>query len=208
MGNRAVIITKENFENNGIGIYVHWNGGRDSIEGFLKYCEIRGFRAPDVDCYGWARLAQVIANFMGDDGLSVGIDTVNHLDCDNGDNGTYIIKGWEIVDREYFRYSEQNEYSLQDMLEAIDEAQPRPIGKDYWNAEEVPTAELKKGDKIVVKTWRGEFKTLTVKGFGANKYLNGTNVYKMPYTDECGTGDRDNVNNYYRQATARRVKGE
>lgn len=26
MGNRAVITTEENFENNGIGIYLHWNG--------------------------------------------------------------------------------------------------------------------------------------------------------------------------------------
>ena len=31
MGNRAVITTKENFENNGVGIYVHWNGDIESI---------------------------------------------------------------------------------------------------------------------------------------------------------------------------------
>lgn len=124
MGNRAVITTRKNFENNGVGVYVHWNGGRDSVEAFLKYCEMRGFRRPDRDCYGWARLVQVIANFMGGDGLSVGIDTVNHLDCDNYDNGVYIIDGWEIVDRKYFDGNEQREYKLEDMLDAIDESQP------------------------------------------------------------------------------------
>ena len=206
MGNRACITTRENFENNGIGIYLHWNGGRDSVEGFLKYCEIRGFRAPDEDCYGFARLVQVIANFFGDDGLSIGVDTLDRLDTANWDNGTYIIEGWKIVGREYFKGEEQDNYPLNEVLEAIDKKQPRPIGKEYWNAEEVPTAELKKGDKIIVQNWKGEFLKLTVKGFGANRVVNGTNVKGLPFTDELKTGSRSNLNNYYRQATARRVK--
>ena len=123
MGNRAVIVTKENFENNGIGIYVHWNGGVKSVTAFLDYCKMRDFRAPDEDNYGWARLTQVIANFMGGDGLSVGVDTVNNLDCDNGDNGTYLISGWEIVGHEYSKgYAEK--YDPIELLIAIDEAQP------------------------------------------------------------------------------------
>ena len=124
MGNRAVVTTRENFENNGIGIYLHWQGGQTSIKAFLKYCEMRGFRAPDEDNYGWARLTQVIANFMGGDGLSVGVDTIDHLDCDNFDNGTYIIKGWKIVGREYFHGKEQDDHNLEDMLKEIDKAQP------------------------------------------------------------------------------------
>jgi hypothetical protein len=130
MGNRAVITTRENFENNGIGIYVHWNGGVKSVTAFLDYCRMRGFRAPDQDNYGWARLTQVIANFMGVDGLSVGADTVNRLDCNNGDNGTYIIEGWDIVGHEYSEgYTE--EYDPIELLFAIDEAQPvkQQLGK-------------------------------------------------------------------------------
>lgn len=92
MGNRAVITTKENWRNGGVGIYLHWNGGRDSVEAFLKYCELKGFRSPSSDSYGMARLCQVIGNFFGG-GLSVGIDTLWHLDCDNFDNGVYIIDG-------------------------------------------------------------------------------------------------------------------
>src|SRR5690349_12545767 len=99
MGNRAVIILKTHqpVYDNQIGIYVHWNGGRDSIEGFLPYCRLRGFRSPETDSYGWARLTQVIANYIGGDGLSVGVDTCKHLDCDNYDNGVYFIENWHIV---------------------------------------------------------------------------------------------------------------
>ena len=132
MGNKAVITTKENFANNGIGIYLHWNGGRDSVEAFLKYCELRNFRSPDSDNYGWARLTQVIANFFGKDGLSIGIDVVDNLDCRNGDNGTYYIEGWTIVGRRYFKGTEQQYHKLTDMLIEIDKAQPESeqIGKD------------------------------------------------------------------------------
>lgn len=123
MGNRAVITTEYNFKNKGVGVYLHWNGGRDSVEAFLKYCDLKGYRSPDTDCYGWARLCQVIGNFFGG-GLSVGIDTVDKLDCDNYDNGVYIIKGWKIVGRKYFNTSEQRGHELSDMLRAINECMP------------------------------------------------------------------------------------
>ena len=123
MGNRAVITTRENFNNDGVGVYLHWNGGRDSVEAFLTYCKMKGYRTPTSDNYGWARLCQVIGNFFGGE-LSIGIDKCSHLDCDNYDNGTYIIDGWDIVDRKYLISSEQNEYDLYNMLCEIDEAQP------------------------------------------------------------------------------------
>ena len=47
MGNRAIITsTKKD-----LAVYVHWNGGRDSVEAFLTYCKLRGFRAPETDDY-------------------------------------------------------------------------------------------------------------------------------------------------------------
>ena len=118
MGNRAVITTRENFENNGIGVYLQWNGGRDSVSAFLEYCRLRNFRPPEEDNYGWARLIQIIANFICG-GLSLGADTVDHLDLDNKDNGTYIIEKWRIVGREYFDLEEQELYPLKDMLMAV-----------------------------------------------------------------------------------------
>jgi hypothetical protein len=130
MGNRAVITLKphegKSYDNQ-VGIYVHWNGGRDSIEAFLTYCELQGFRSPSSDSYGFARLTQVIANFFGGGGLSIGVDTCKHLDCDNYDNGVYFIKGWKVVGRDYFKGKEQNDYSLAGMLIAIDKSQPEEM---------------------------------------------------------------------------------
>lgn len=123
MGNRAVITTKANMDNNGVGVYLHWNGGRDSVRAFLKYCELKGYRAPSEDNYGWARLCQVIGNFFGGS-TSLGIDTVNNLDCNNWDNGVYLIEGWEIVGRMYFEGEEQDEYDLVGMLKTINDSMP------------------------------------------------------------------------------------
>lgn len=123
MGNRAVITTRENWKNNGVGVYLHWNGGRDSVEGFLAYCKLKEYREPEYDNYGWARLCQVIGNFFGGD-TDVAIDTLNNLDTDNGDNGVYIIEDWEIVDRVNFYGEEQHNYGLMDVLREINRRQP------------------------------------------------------------------------------------
>lgn len=197
MGNRAVITTEENFKNNGVGVYLHWNGGRDSVEGFLKYCELKGYRAPDRDCYGWARLVQVISNFFGGS-LSVGIDTIDHLDCDNWDNGVYLIKGWEIVGREYFKGAEQDEYPLDEMLQAIDEHMPeREQLGDYLTAEEVDVSELKIGDTVYIRDWYENIKEVTILDFGDDRVVNGTNVKGLPYAEIVGgTLGKDNINNY------------
>jgi hypothetical protein len=206
MGNRAVITTKENFENNGIGVYLHWNGGYDSVSAFLKYCELKGYRTPDTDNYGWARLCQVIGNFFGGS-TSLGIDVVNKLDCDNYDNGVYIIKGWEIVDRKHKRYAEQMNYEMEEMLMAIDKAMPEKeqIG-EYLKAKEISVEELKVGDTVFIKEYGEKFVKHKVMGFGEDKFVNGTNVKNMPYVDLYGNKDGNydwNCNNYIYTKTVR-----
>lgn len=124
MGNRAVITTAKGDNKTKLGIYLHWNGGRDSVRAFLRYAKMRQFRAPETDNYGWARLAQIIANYFGKDGTSIGVDIVDRLDCDNWDNGVYLIENWEIVGREYFNGVEQDRYPLDQMLFEIDASQP------------------------------------------------------------------------------------
>lgn len=126
MGNRAVITASKAIdvaESKDIGVYLHWNGGRDSVEAFLLYCELKGYRPPSSDNYGWARLAQVIGNFFGGE-LSVGIDTCDRLDCDNYDNGVYVIDGWRIVGRQYFKGAEQRSHDMLEMLLEINSTQP------------------------------------------------------------------------------------
>lgn len=94
MGNRAVIATECGV--NGVGVYLHWNGGVESVLAFCQYCKTKGYRPPNHDSYGWARLCQVVGNYFND-GLSVGIGIVKNLDYTNTDNGLYVIKDWEIV---------------------------------------------------------------------------------------------------------------
>ena len=65
----------------------------------------------------------MIGNFFGGS-TSLGIDTVNNLDCNNWDNGVYLIEGWEIVGRMYFEGEEQDEYDLVGMLKTINDSMP------------------------------------------------------------------------------------
>ena len=94
MGNRAVI----KFGGTNQGIYLHWNGGIESVQAFLDCAKRYKLRS---GCYGNARLCQIIGNFFGGS-LSLGIDDVRFLDCDNYDNGMYVVnEHWEITKREY-----------------------------------------------------------------------------------------------------------
>ena len=119
MGNRAVITT----EAKEIGVYLHWNGGRDSVEPILAVCKQLGHRSPERDCCGFARLCQVIGNYFGGS-LSVGVGPYNKLDTDNGDNGVYVIKNWEIVDRLHCKGAEQTSHKFDDMVADILSRQP------------------------------------------------------------------------------------
>ena len=73
MGDRAIITT----EDRRIGVYVHWDGSPDRIRGFLAYCDLMGFRSPEIDNYGWAQLIKIIGNYIDQNqestGLSLGI---------------------------------------------------------------------------------------------------------------------------------------
>lgn len=202
MGNRAVITT----ESKTIGVYLHWNGGRDSVEAFLKYCELQGFRSPDRDCYGWSRLCQVISNFLGGS-TSIGIDEYDRLDTDNYDNGTYIIKDWKIVGRLFFEGHEQNEYPLELMLKKIDNAQPKHMQLgELLDAEEVLTSDLEIGDEVFVQGWDG-YEKLTVIGFGDGRWVNGIDTTNVPYVNryENNGSYTGNPNNYITTETIRKV---
>jgi hypothetical protein len=161
MGNRAVITTREHE----IGVYLHWNGGRDTVAPLLRYCELQGYRPPSADCYGWARICQVMGNFFGGS-LSLGIDRFERLG-DPGDNGVYVIDGWEIVGREglYDGFVEEDGYDFNVMLHELDASMPEGerLG-EYLDAAEVPASEVKLGDEVWVRTVYG-LKALPVIGF-------------------------------------------
>ena len=101
MGNRAVITTSTS-RTTGVGIYVHYNGGLESVLAFLHVAKERGYRDPTNDtAYGMARLCGLVCEFFGLKlDTCVGIGQLKELDCDNRDNGVYVIgAGWTIKSR-------------------------------------------------------------------------------------------------------------
>ena len=65
----------------------------------------------------------MVGNYFGTS-ISIGIDRCDRLDCDNWDNGVYIIRDWEIVDRQYQKRPEQQSHDLHEMLDEINKRQP------------------------------------------------------------------------------------
>jgi hypothetical protein len=114
MGNRAVIA----FKGNDLGIYLHWNGNKESVKAFVDTAKAFGVRNPCRDSYGISRMVQIIGNYFGGT-LSIGIGKAKGLD--DSDNGTYTIDAdWNIsnprnddapIDRE--RYNNVLSYCIE-----------------------------------------------------------------------------------------------
>lgn len=214
MGNRAYITWAADADS---ALYLHWNGGIDSVTAFLKYCELQGFRGfGEANDYALARLAQVTSNFMSPAGLSVGV-TSEFNDC--CDNGLYIVQGWDIVEHTCFdegidAADEDHEgYDLDEMLAAIDECQPENLrigralrGRDF------PVADLSIGDRVLIKSY-GDGGTrwcaFEVAGFGEDGLkMNGWRDYSgLPFVNLYGDhGEyRGNSNNYLTSETCIKV---
>jgi len=120
MGNRAVITIKENNipQEDWQSLYLHWNGGRDTVEPLLHVAKLYGIRCQADPSYAIARLSQLTGNTLGGT-LSIGVGTYKQLDTDNADNGVYVVKDWEIVDREYHDGYEQQEYDFNKVVSEI-----------------------------------------------------------------------------------------
>tara|TARA_R110002153_G_scaffold175858_1_gene329063 strand:+ start:1176 stop:1580 length:405 start_codon:yes stop_codon:yes gene_type:complete len=123
MGNRAVITIKEKDtpQEDWNSLYLHWNGGRDSVAPFLYVAKLYGIRCNSDSSYAIARLSQLIGNTLGGT-LSLGVGAYKCLDTDNGNNGVYVVKDWEIVDRLNHDGEEQSEYNFDEFVKEIREA--------------------------------------------------------------------------------------
>lgn len=100
MGNRAVVTFSPKW-----AVYIHWNGGRASIEGFLD--AMRQLNLPrSTPAEAVDSLAKVMKSFLGDSTVEVG--PRNKLDYDNGDNGEYVVNlKLQITRRRYRRDEEE-----------------------------------------------------------------------------------------------------
>ena len=99
MGNRAIITTPDNR----VGIYVHWNGGIESVLGFTNAAKVLGVRSPESDpSYFLARLGQIIGNFFGGT-TSVGFVSDDEFGIGD-DNGVWVVHGFDDVRQNSGRY--------------------------------------------------------------------------------------------------------
>ncbi len=115
MGNRAVI----ELEGSGKGIYMHWNGGKDTIDPLLEVAKEYEIQKEGGNVFLMFKLSQIISNAFGETKVS----SIDMLDCDNYDNGVYVINSdLEIVDRKFTRHPEQNHWDFDGMKEFIEKA--------------------------------------------------------------------------------------
>ena len=200
MSNSGVIQFKNNNE---YGVYLHWNGGRDSVEAFLQYCKLKGYSNNDM-----CRFIQVVSNYFGG-GNSIYLQPISKT---YSDHGIYIVNDWEIIERKNYHYNEQKEYDLNEMLLEIDQSQPKELqlGEKFLKSDIVLTSDLKIGDMVYkYDNLRCTYDELTVIGIGVNEYQNGTNVLNIPYVNKyngCGDGYNDNINNYILDKEIRKNK--
>lgn len=90
MGNRAVITFDRNPTPQSIGVYLHWNGGPESVYAFLDALDHYHVRDTSDTSYQLARFIQIVANFLGGT-LSIGVAQLKELDCTNDDHGLYAV---------------------------------------------------------------------------------------------------------------------
>jgi len=94
MGNRAVITFAT--YTNAPAIYLHWNGGRASVEGFLSAARqlgLRHARGHQAQTEALDQLAEMLARFYFRCNVGMTVYRLHFAgsDRDNGDNGTYVL---------------------------------------------------------------------------------------------------------------------
>ena len=93
MGNRAMVVFKSEHSTSP-AVYLHWNGGPESVYTFLEYMEKANCRMAGDPSYAAARFCQIAGNYFGGT-LSLGVCNVKPQDVENidpGDNGIFIIE--------------------------------------------------------------------------------------------------------------------
>lgn len=133
MGNRAYIVFEDEASKNfSPAIYLHWNGGPESVYAFLKQFEAYGCRKTDLP-YAAARFCQLVGNFFGGT-LSLGLQNVrNAKDLEKltpGDNGLYVF-AWIA------KNGQPGKWRCRRMMEDYDQGEPGKRPVTWWTEQEV-----------------------------------------------------------------------
>lgn len=191
MGNRA-ILTDRNYSK---GIYLHWNGGRDSVTGFLEYAKLLKY----TNIYD---LYTVIKPMLRGSCEICGTSPDDKI----GDNGTYIIDftNMEIVGRKFAPYYEQDEHNLIEFMEHLDSYQPEHLQlKKFISAIPIKSSkDVKVGDRLcTICITTNKYIECEVVGFAGNENFTSNRFLGLPIINRYLNKDKitvnlDNPNNY------------
>ena len=114
MGNRAVI----NMVDSDVAIYLHWNGGRGTVEPVLEVAKEYGLTGDNA---GMNDLYKMFHNMLSSDMTETAyVGTIPEYNgTASGDNGVYIIdKNFNIIDRlEFENRKEQQVYPFKEIYD-------------------------------------------------------------------------------------------
>lgn len=170
MGNRATVIFTDGKKAFSPAVYLHWNGGAESVYAFLEELNRRKVRA-DQDCE-CARFIQLVGEFLDSDGnisgTSLGVvnspksDTVPELlrvKTDHGNNGFYLVNrtGARMTVRRFTEkyIGDGKDYGIENFT--LVELPPKQVAQEkadadshkYRTAIREFYAELTKGKKVI-----------------------------------------------------------
>lgn len=150
MGNRAFLYSeKTTAGHRGLGVYLHWNGGPDSVIPLIRYCKLRKFR-PFSDGYGVARLCQVMGNFFGGT-LSLGVEFAKPDEVDTNHTPYCITDDWEIKNLDDYRNDDwpSDDQVLEFMIE-LNKSQPKElqVPVEFLTSEKPSLGDLRVGDTV------------------------------------------------------------
>ena len=190
MSNSAIIRFKDNYF---CEVYLHWNGGIESIVGFLKYCELKGYRDGD-----FARFIQVVGNFFGG-GNTIYLEKFNsNIDTDNG---IYLVHNWKIVNKKVDK-NILTKQSFKELFRIINSTQRKEeqLPEKLFDCKEVSVDDLKIGDTVFMyDSLYYNYNERVIVGKHEDKfYVNG-------FKDDNGSYET-NINNYINTKTIKRLK--
>lgn len=144
MGNRAIVVFEDQWDKSKVmpfGVYLHWNGGPESVLAFLKVLNERmNGRGIDMS-YAAARFIEIVGRYFGGN-TSLGLINLDSSDIrklemkndvnnlDPGDGGIYII-GWKkaYIIKNRYRSKWFSQTEINKMYESAQ-------SHDYWNLNE------------------------------------------------------------------------
>lgn len=145
MGNRANVVFVAG-EHISPAIYLHWNGGPESVYAFLAELNRRNVRADGE--YEAARFCQVVGDLFDDaqrTGLSLGItngpkeitpEAIAEVHTDAGDNGFYIVnRTTDPMSMRRFRMRYDGKVTMVELSPAEVEAEWREARNDPYARE-------------------------------------------------------------------------